>query len=266
MSPTPLLNTHIEALPVDIYSTNAELGQAAAAAAAAFLQKTIQERGHANLILATGNSQLTFLESLRVLPGIDWSKVYIFHMDEYVDLPPNHPASFPAFLQRHFLDHLNPEPGAFFPVPGRSSGDANLLQACREYEALLRTYPADLCALGIGENGHLAFNDPPFADFNDPVWVKIVTLDEVSRRQQAGEGHFPDVDSVPTHAMTLTIPALLAARKVLAIVPEARKAETVRRSLYGPLDPGCPGSILRQTAHAHLYLDRDSASLAFPAL
>src|SRR5690606_11611255 len=117
-----------------------------------------------------------------------------------------------------------------------------------------------------GENGHLAFNDPPFADFNDPVWVKIVKLDEVSRRQQAGEGHFPDVDSVPTHAMTLTIPALLAARKVLAIVPEARKAGAVQRSLTGPLDPGCPGSILRQTAHAHLFLDRDSAGLAFPAV
>lgn len=266
MSPTPIFTTHIEALPVSIYSSNAEVGHSAAADAAAFLQQTIREHGHANVILATGNSQLTFLESLRTQPGIDWSKVYIFHMDEYVDLPPDHPASFPAFLQRHFLDHLNPQAGAFFPVPGRSAGDSDLLQVCQEYEALLRTYPADLCALGIGENGHLAFNDPPFADFNDPVWVKIVTLDEVSRRQQAGEGHFPDLDSVPTHAITLTIPALLAARKVLAIVPEARKAEAVRRSLYGPVDPGCPGSILRQTAHAHLYLDRDSASSAFPAL
>ncbi|HWQ84183.1 MAG TPA: 6-phosphogluconolactonase, partial [Anaerolineales bacterium] len=155
---------------------------------------------------------------------------------------------------------------AFYPVPGRSSGDSDTLQACRDYEALLRAHPADLCALGIGENGHLAFNDPPFADFNDPVWVKMIKLDEVSRQQQAGEGHFPDIDSVPTHAITLTIPALLAARKVLAIVPEARKAAAVKRSLTGPVDPGCPASILRQTPHAHLFLDRDSASQAFPSV
>jgi len=266
MQPQPVLHTTIEALPVSVYTSNAEVGQAAAAEAAAFLQQTIQERGHANLILATGNSQLTFLENLRKSPAIDWGKVNIFHMDEYVDLPPNHPASFPLFLQRHFLDHLNPPAGAFFPVPGRSSGDSDTQQACRDYEALLRAYPADLCALGIGENGHLAFNDPPYADFNDPVWVKIVKLDEVSRRQQTGEGHFPDLDSVPTHAITLTIPALLASRKVLAIVPEARKAAAVRCSLNGPLTTDCPGSILRKTPHAHLFLDRESASLAFPAV
>ena len=262
----PVFHTTIDALPVSVYTSNAEVGRAAAVEAGAFLQQTIQERGHANLILATGNSQLTFLENLRSFPGIDWSKVNVFHMDEYVDLPPNHPASFPLFLQRHFLDHLSPPVGAFFPVPGRSSGDGDTLQACRDYEALLRAYPADLCALGIGENGHLAFNDPPFADFNDPVWVKIVKLDEVSRRQQAGEGHFPDVDSVPTHAITLTIPALLASRKVLAIVPEARKAAAVQCALNGPLTPDCPGSILCQTPHAHLFLDRESASLAFPAI
>lgn len=266
MSPTPIFSTQIEDLPIRVFNSNLEAGQAAAADAAAFLQQTIRERGRANIILATGNSQLTFLESLRSLPGVDWSKVSIFHMDEYLDLPPGHPASFPLFLQRHFLDHLGPPAGSFFPVPGRSAADSDALQACREYEALLRAHPADLCALGIGENGHLAFNDPPFADFNDPVWVKIVKLDEVSRRQQAGEGHFPDIDSVPTHAITLTIPALLAARMVLAIVPEARKAAAVQRSLTGPVDPICPGSILRQTAHAHLYLDRDSSSLAFPTL
>jgi glucosamine-6-phosphate deaminase len=182
-------------------------------------------------------------------------------MDEYIDLEPGHPASFPAFLRRHFLDHLQPAVGAFYPVPGRRS---DVEAACREYESLLRTHPADLCALGIGENGHIAFNDPPFADFNDPVWVKVVKLDEKSRRQQTGEGHFPDLESVPTHAITLTIPALLAARKVLAIVPEGRKALAVQRSLRGPIEPGCPASILRHAAHAHLYLDRDSAASTFP--
>jgi glucosamine-6-phosphate deaminase len=263
MPTNPILSTAIDALPISVFNTNAEVGQAAAADAAAFLQQTIQERGQANAILATGNSQLTFLEALRGFPGVDWSKVNIFHMDEYIDLEPGHPASFPAFLRRHFLDHLQPAAGAFFPVPGQST---EIDDVCQEYEALLRAYPCDLCALGIGENGHIAFNDPPYADFNDPVWVKVVQLDEVSRRQQAGEGHFPNLESVPTHAITLTIPALLSARRVLAIVPEARKAVAVRRSLLGRIEENCPASILRRAAHAQLYLDRDSAALAFPTL
>jgi glucosamine-6-phosphate deaminase len=263
MPTDPILSTTIDALPISVFNTNAEVGQAAAVDAAAFLQQTLQERGQANMILATGNSQLTFLEALRGIPGIDWSKVNIFHMDEYINLEPGHPASFPAFLRRHFLDHLQPAAGAFFPVPGQRT---EMDDVCREYEALLRAYPCDLCALGIGENGHIAFNDPPYADFDDPVWVKVVQLDEASRRQQAGEGHFPDLESVPTHAITLTIPALLSARKVLAIVPEARKAVAVQRSLQGPIEENCPASILRQTPHAQLYLDRDSASRTFPAL
>lgn len=269
MPTNPILATTIDQLPVSVYETNAQAGQAAAADAAAFLKQTIAERGHANVILATGNSQLTFLEALRDLPGIDWSKVSFFHMDEYINLEPGHPASFPLFLRRHFLDHLPQPVGPFYPVPGERADlevDPQATEVCREYEALLREYPADLCALGIGENGHLAFNDPPFAFFNDPVWVKVIKLDEKSRRQQAGEGHFPDLESVPTHAITLTIPALLAARKVLAIVPEGRKAPAVQCSLQGPITEDCPGSILRQTPHAHLYLDRDSAAQAFPNL
>jgi len=269
MPTRPIFSTTIDALPISVFKTNVEVGQAAASDAVTFLQKTIQERGQANVILATGNSQLTFLEALRVIPDLDWSKVNIFHMDEYINLEPGHPASFPAFLHRHFLDHLQPSVRAFFAVPGQqteASTRPETVDGCREYEELLRAHPADLCALGIGENGHLAFNDPPYADFNDPVWVKVVQLDEVSRRQQAGEGHFPDLQSVPTHAITLTIPALLSARKVLAIVPEGRKAPAVQRALQGPIETNCPASILRQTAHAHLYLDRDSAALSFPDL
>ncbi|RPJ20250.1 MAG: glucosamine-6-phosphate deaminase [Chloroflexi bacterium] len=263
MPTSPIFSTTIGALPVKVFKTNAEVGQAAAIEATAFLQRTIQERGRANVILATGNSQLTFLEALRRTPGIDWSKVNVFHMDEYLNLEPGHPASFPLFLRRHFLSHLQPPAGAFFPVPSRRTKAAD---ACQEYEGLLRANPCDLCALGIGENGHLAFNDPPYANFNDPVWVKVVQLDEASRRQQAGEGHFPDLESVPTHAITLTIPALLSARKVLAIVPEGRKAPAVQRALQGPIETNCPASILRQAAQAHLYLDHESAALAFPNL
>lgn len=269
MTTNPILSTTIDALPISVFKTNAEVGQAAAADAGAFLHQTIQERGQANVILATGNSQLTFLEALRASPGIDWSKVNVFHMDEYINLEPGHPASFPAFLRRHFLDHLQPAAGAFFPVPGQSieaGVSPEVVEACKGYEELLRAYPCDLCALGIGENGHIAFNDPPYADFNDPVWVKVVQLDEVSRRQQAGEGHFPNIESVPTHAITLTIPALLSARQVLAIVPEARKAPAVQRALQGPIEVICPASILRKSPHAHLYLDHESAALTFPNL
>ncbi len=178
-------------------------------------------------------------------------------MDEYVGIDPQHPASFPLFLHRHFLDYV--DVAAFFPVEApvrRHRGGA-----CREYEALLRRYPADLCACGIGENGHLAFNDPPYADFDDPVWVKVVQLDERSRLQQVGEGHFGSLDEVPTHAVTLTIPALMSAGRVLCIVPEARKADAVLASLRGPITEDCPASFLRTQPHARLYLDPDSAAL-----
>ncbi|MBS1252965.1 MAG: Glucosamine-6-phosphate deaminase 1 [Anaerolineales bacterium] len=254
----PLHKTKIEDLQVSVYQTNEEMGQAAAEEAAEVIQQTIRGKGEANIIVATGNSQITFLAALREM-DIDWSKVNVFHMDEYIGIDPEHPASFPLFLQRHFLDYVDVK--AFYAVP---SHPEDVDAACKAYEELLRAHPADLCALGFGENGHLAFNDPPFADFDDPVWVKVVELDEVSRRQQVGEGHFPDLDAVPTHAITLTIPALLAADRVLAIVPEARKAPAVVEALEGPVTEDCPASILRQSPHAHLFLDADSAAQVYP--
>lgn len=254
--PTPTSTTQYDALPVSIYQNAKDLGRAAAFDARQHIQHAIRQNGRANIILATGNSQLTFLETLHTLPGIDWLQVNIFHMDEYLGLEPGHPASFPTFLHRHIIDHVNPR--AFFPIPGdRSEVDA----VCLEYEALLKSYPADLVALGFGENGHLAFNDPPYALFDDPAWVKVVKLAEKSRRQQVGEGHFSSLSAVPTYAITLTIPALLAARHILAIVPEARKAPAVRACIIKPISEERPGSILRRTPHAQLYLDQDSAAL-----
>jgi glucosamine-6-phosphate deaminase len=251
----PIKTVKYDQLPVAIYKSNEELGQAAALDAREIINKAIDEKGEANIILATGDSQLTFLHALRDLGEIDWSKVNVFHMDEYLGIDPNHKASFPLFLRQHFLDTVNPH--SFHPIPGQTE-DAE--KTCQEYEALLRKYPADLVALGWGENGHIAFNDPPYARFDDPVWVKVVKLAEASRRQQVGEGHFDSLEEVPTQAITLTIPALLAAKAMLCIVPEARKAEAVRACLKDPISEECPGSILRRIDHARLYLDQDSAS------
>jgi glucosamine-6-phosphate deaminase len=245
----------VDDLPIEVYASRKAMGAAAATVAQQLLQESIAQRGEANLILATGNSQLTFLHALAGLAGSAWDKVRVFHMDEYLGIPPDHPASFPLFLRQHILDRV--QPGAFYPVPGQP---ANVDVACAEYAALLQQYPADLVALGFGENGHLAFNDPPYAKFDDPAWVKVVALDETSRKQQVGEGHFAILDDVPTHAITLTIPALLAAKRILAIVPEARKAKAVRACLYEPVSEDRPGSILRHVKHATLYLDPDSAS------
>lgn len=251
----PVRRLQIDHLPIEVYSSREAMGTAAAEVARTILTGAIAERGEANLILATGNSQLTFLHALADLPGIEWQKVRVFHMDEYLGLDPTHPASFPRFLYEHILDKV--KPGKFYPVPGKPE---NVDAACDEYANLLKQYPADIVALGFGENGHLAFNDPPYAKFNDPKWVKVVTLDEASRRQQVGEGHFPTLDSVPKQAITVTIPALLAAKRVLALVPEKRKVNAVRACLYEPVSEDRPGSTLRTIDHATLYLDPDSAA------
>ena len=255
MIPLPIKKIQVDYLPVSIYADNLAMGRASALDAREQIVKAISERGESSIILATGNSQLTFLHTLKELNGIDWTKVRIFHMDEYLGLASTHPASFPLFLKEHFIQHINPS--AFYPVP--NSPD-NIERACRDYEQLLRDYPADLVAMGWGENGHIAFNDPPDALFNDQQWVKVVELAEVSRRQQVGEGHFGSLSDVPTHAITLTIPALLAPKRILCIVPEARKAEAVRSCLNEPVSEEHPGSILRTLKHASLYLDLESSA------
>jgi glucosamine-6-phosphate deaminase len=250
----PIYETKIDELPVSVFQTNEELGQAAATEASQVIEQAIRVRGVANVILATGNSQLAFLKNLREDKTIPWQNVNVFHMDEYIGIDPNHLASFPLFLRVHFLSFVHVK--NFFPIRGQPE---NIEATIAAYTQLLREHPADLCACGYGENGHLAFNDPPFADFNDPVWAKVVRLAEASRKQQVGEGHFQSLAEVPTHAITLTIPALLAAKRVLCIVPEARKADAVYTALKMPISEECPGSILRRKSHARLLLDKDSA-------
>jgi glucosamine-6-phosphate deaminase len=253
---TAIRSFTVDQLPVEIYASKTALGQAAAWRAGQLLRAAIAARGQANLVLATGNSQLTFLGALRQQVGLDWSRVRVFHMDEYAGMGPGHPASFRRFLREKIIDAV--QPAAFYGI----QGEAPDLQAeCARYAALLAEFPTDLCCLGIGENGHLAFNDPPYADFDDPLAVKLVGLAEKSRRQQVGEGHFASLAEVPTGALTMTIPALLAARAMLCIVPEARKAEAVRAALSGPVGTDCPASRLRAAGHCRLYLDTDSAGL-----
>jgi glucosamine-6-phosphate deaminase len=246
----------VDRLTVEIFPDVAELARAAAHAAADALRAAITARGEANVMLATGNSQLVFLAELAQYRDVDWGRVTAFHMDEYVGLPPTHAASFQRYMRERVAANV---PFRAFNYLQGDTGDAG--QEAHRYTDLLRAHPLDLCCCGIGENGHLAFNDPPVADFDDPLDVKIVALEDASRRQQVAEGHFATIDDVPTHAITVTIPALLRARRVLAIVPERRKAAPVQAALEGPITTACPASYLRTQPHATLYLDADSASL-----
>src|SRR4030095_7725766 len=201
----------IEKLSVVITSPRAEWGAGAAAQASARLKRAIAANGGARVILSSAPSQNELLEGL-IASEVDWSCVTIFHMDEYIGLPSNHPATFRTYQRNHVLSHITP--AVFHGIQGEA---ADSIAECARYSALLRQAPIDLVCLGIGENGHLAFNDPPVADFDDPEWVKPVELDALCRQQQVNDGCFPNLDSVPTKALTLTIPALLSAPSILRV-------------------------------------------------
>ncbi|MGH9401739.1 MAG: glucosamine-6-phosphate deaminase [Terriglobia bacterium] len=241
---------------IKVFASKAAAGVAAAEAAAMSLVRALQERQTARLIVATGNSQLETVRSLAQRRNIEWSRVEIFHLDEYAGIPSDHPASFRRWIKEKLVDLVHP--GKVHYIEGDA---ANLQDECARYGQLLLAAPIDVCLLGIGENGHLAFNDPHTADFNDPLVMKLVTLDDVSRRQQVGEGHFPTLGDVPIQALTLTIPALMSSRHLVCSVPERRKAEAVRNALQGPITPQCPASLLRTHRQAGIYLDLESASL-----
>jgi len=255
MTAQAVIQRQYNQLQVRIFPTAVLLGEQAAADLSAILQESIAQRGEARLIVATGNSQLTFMEALRRRRDIAWDRVDVFHMDEYLGMADTHPASFRRYLREKLVDHVHPR--NFFGM----LGDAPDAEAeMRRYTELLRARPIDAVVMGIGENGHLAFNDPP-ADFTTRELVHIVHLDEACRRQQLGEGWFPTLNDVPTEAMSLTVPALLMPRHQLVVVPERRKAAAVKAALEGPITPTCPASILQEQAHARLYLDAEAASL-----
>jgi glucosamine-6-phosphate deaminase len=232
------------------------MARVAADQAARIMREAAKARGVVHAMFATGNSQLAFVEALVTeTPDVPWSETVVFHMDEYVGVGPDHPAGFQHWIRDRIVNRTSPK--AAYYVEGL--GDA--AAACQRYADLLAAHPLDLCCLGIGENGHLAFNDPPVADFADPLDVKVVELDSACRQQQVNEGHFPDMETVPTYALTVTIPALLRAGEVLAIVPEARKAVPVLAALTGPISTHCPASALQTVGHASVHLDPESARM-----
>lgn len=251
---TAAMHRRFGSLTVILHPDTRSMGRAAAEEAAAALRAGIAERGRARAIFAAANSQLPLFAALRELTDVDWPRVEAFHMDEYRGLDGAHPASFRSFLEWHLVSPLGIR--AFHHIDGTPDATEATI---RDYTARLAAAPIDLCCMGIGENGHLAFNDPPVADFADPMTLKVVPLDPASRHQQVGEGHFADLDAVPTHALTLTIPALLGARRVVAVVPDARKANAVTAALLGPITPSCPASVLRTIGHATLHLDPAAA-------
>jgi glucosamine-6-phosphate deaminase len=240
-----------------ISETRPENGRSAADVGAALIREALAVKGAANIILATGASQFEMLEVLQAAEGIDWHRVTMFHLDEYVGLPITHPASFRAYLWQRFVRGLPVPPAAFHFVDGDV---ADAAAECRRLGAIIREHPIDVAFIGIGENGHLAFNDPP-ADFETDEPFLVVTLDEACRRQQLGEGWFPDLASVPERAISMSIRQILQAETIICTVPDTRKAVAVREAVDGPLTPRLPASILRTHPKCTLFLDQPAAAL-----
>jgi glucosamine-6-phosphate deaminase len=248
---------HLEAgtIKLQIHANKKAAGEAAARAAAEALRQLDHSESGIGVIFATGASQLETLHALTSIPGLPWGKIQGFHLDEYLGMDEDHPASFRRYLRENLTRRV--PMGKFFEIDG-SSADPDRVR--REYVQKLLAADPQLCLLGIGENGHLAFNDPAEANFNDPDAMKVVTLDAECREQQLAEGWFKSLEEVPERALTLTISTLLKIPKLIVSVPGPRKAQSVRRTLEEPISTGCPATILRTHPDVTLYLDRDSAA------
>ena len=252
---TPIKTFKVDALSVRVYNCEVELASDVAKIFQKYLQDILTQKDLAALILATGNSQIQFLEALIALGGVDWSRLTLFHLDEYLGIDANHPASFRYYLRQRIEKRVNP--AQFHYIQGDATQP---LTECQRYTQLLLAQPIDLCCLGVGENGHLAFNEPNLADFDDPHQVKLVKLARQTRLSQVNQGHFPHLEAVPQYAFTLTIPAFCSAPKILCLAPGLGKASVVKKMLQEAISPACPASVLRQHANATLFLDKDSAS------
>ena len=240
---------------LQIMPTSLEMARAAAAYAAGFLKEAISRQGHASFIVATGTSKIEFLAGLTSTPGIDWSKTVLFHLDEYIGLPGNHPASFRRYLKEHIIDCVHP--GTVHLIRGEAPDLQAEIQRLNE---LMVDNTVDVAFVGIGENGHLAFNDPP-ADFETEEPYLLVELDEACRRQQLGEGWFASLDEVPRRAISMSIRQILKSGAIVCTVPDRRKAQAVRVCLTRDISPLHPASALLKHSNVHLFLDQAAASL-----
>ena len=242
-----------------VYKTKQEMAASAASAAAQAINKAIEEHGRANIILATGASQIEMLKNLTETETVDWAKVTMFHLDEYIDMAEDHPASFRKFLKERFVDK----------VPGLKAvhfvnGDAAAPQKeCKRVGSLIAEHPIDAAMVGIGENGHLAFNDPP-ADFETEEPYLVVELDEKCRKQQLGEGWFETLEAVPRRAISMSIKQIMKSACLIVTVPDERKAEAVKNAIEGKVTPICPASILQRHGNCKIFLDTEAASLLNP--
>ena len=242
-----------------VFNDKSSLGKAAAGQAASAIRRAVRDRGQARIIAATAASQLEFLDALIHEPDIDWTRVEAFHLDEYIGLPITHPGSFRKML----LEQLIQKTGIV--KYHLLDGDGDAPEVVRRVGKTLASAPIDIAFLGIGENGHLAFNDPP-ADFETEDPYLIVNLDEACRRQQVGEAWFADLSQVPTQAISMSVRQILKAKEILAVVPDTRKAPAVKACFEGAISPMAPASILRTHPNATVYLDKNSAALLSPAL
>jgi glucosamine-6-phosphate deaminase len=250
------MNTRVvDQLRVNMYQSRQLMGEAAGQMVGEHLRALLDQQPLVRMIFAAAPSQNEFLHTLGRVEGIDWSRVVAFHMDEYIGLPLDAPQRFGHFLSERLFDRV--KPGQVYLID--SSGD--IKTECQRYADLLRSAPIDIVCLGIGENGHIAFNDPPVADFADPLLVKPVALDLAARQQQVNDGCFTSLDLVPTHAITLTIPTLLSGKALFCMVPGETKRQAVQQTLKNPVSTACPATILRQHTNCILYLDEVSSAL-----
>ena len=243
-------------LTVNIYNTRSEMGKAAGADIKACILSLLEKKETINMIFAAAPSQNEVLEALATDKEIPWNRVNAFHMDEYIGLSKDAPQGFGNFLKAHIFGLADFKSVNYIDI---SAPDADA--ECARYSALLKEYPTDIVVMGIGENGHIAFNDPPVADFNDPKAVKPVALDEICRNQQVNDGCFAKIDDVPKTAITLTVPTLFAGDHLFCIVPAKTKANAVYATVNSEIGEHCPATILRRHESAILYLDNDSSSL-----
>jgi len=246
----------IDALSVYICNDRTELGRLSARAVYDKVNELFEMKKEINLLFAAAPSQNEFLEALKAYEDIPWQCINAFHMDEYIGLDYNAPQCFTNFLKERIFGRLPFKSVNYIDGNSKEPG-----QECKRYGELLRKYPLDIACTGVGENGHLAFNDPHVANFHDEKLVQIVALDERSRRQQVNDGCFSHISLVPKNALTLTIPAIMATNYIVCMVPGLKKAEAVRNMLYGEISEMCPASVLRLHKAANLYIDQDSAKL-----